>query len=255
MPLSADEKQYYKTILIADYECGPGGIMKPGFLLRHFQQISGEHVAELGMDYRKLLECRQVFLLSKIHLKVLRMPIGGENITVVTTPKQPVSAQFIRVNEAFDEKNQRILQMDTAWLLVDPVDRKIYRPKMYKGRLPELEPDPEASQIGKKRLAAPEHLLSAESRKVRRSDIDVNCHVNNAVYADIIMDALPDGDFGKLKEMYIHYRSEAREGEELSLFYAALPDGEWYVSGNKKDSLSFESLVTFSSGENSEFGL
>ncbi|PWM39647.1 MAG: hypothetical protein DBX66_01775 [Clostridiales bacterium] len=244
MPLINDNKQYEKNIQVQSYECDILNRIKLSYLLRHMQEISGEHLDELGLPYERLAELGQVFLLAKLRLKIERLPRCRERLRLLTTPKLPIKAQFIRTNEIFSEAGERLAVADTTWLLVDPQSRRILRPKEFTGVLPMTE-DLEPTTLTRYRPLPPEGLEPAGVREVRYSDLDINRHMNNAGYADVICDALPFGELEReAKELYLHYQNEVREGERISLLRGKTSEGSWYLRGEKETLCCFEALLT-----------
>ena len=76
MPLSGDGRRFTKIIQTADAVCDLHGRMKLSAILQHMQEISSAHLDALGIPYTLLLENRQVFLLSKIQLKMQKRPMA-----------------------------------------------------------------------------------------------------------------------------------------------------------------------------------
>ena len=86
---------------------------------------------------------------------------------------------------------------------------------------------------------------------------DDNGHLNNTQYADILLDNLPFSATVEktLRKMVINYHSEAKMGEELSIFVKELDEETikapmigYYVSGeNESGKKCFEGLAVFES--------
>jgi acyl-ACP thioesterase len=63
--------------------------------------------------------------------------------------------------------------------------------------------------------------------RVLRSDLDINHHVNNTVFAGWAVEAVPDGIAdGALTEMEIAFRAEALYGETVMSRCAVVDEGE-----------------------------
>lgn len=250
MQLLNEGRQFQKQFTVAEYECDTNGRIKPGYLLRHMQQVSGEHLDALGLPYIELFDMGQVFLLSKILLDIARLPMGGEPLTLTTTPKTPIGAQFIRTNEFFDKEGARILRADTTWLLVNPKTRKILRPKEFGASLLFTQ-DALPCPLVKYRVAKPERVQQVGVREIRYSDLDVNRHMNNAAYADIICDFLPEGVYqnGRPSSLFISFQNEARLGELLTVSMGeetsadTAAQQEYYIIGEKENGCCFEALL------------
>lgn len=242
LPLSGDGKRFSKIIRTADYECDFHGRMCLKAVLQHMQEISSAHLDALGLPYPLLREHRQVFLLSKIRLEMTRRPAAAEYFALETLALAPVGAQFIRRNTFSDSEGRLLMRADSRWMLVDPDSHHILRPAEFIGDL--RYTDGGASSLPRYRLQAPQALPVGE-REVRFSDLDVNRHMNNAVYVDICEDFLPReaAIAGEPRSFYIHYRSEARLGDRLRVFRGEAGPGSYYFNAQKADGLCFEALL------------
>lgn len=86
------------------------------------------------------------------------------------------------------------------------------------------------------------------SHTVRYTDMDINCHTNNVVYAKLAMDTQP---FAFWKEnpprwFEIHFLRESHEGDVLSLYREATEDGLRIVGANQDGDAVFVFYVGLS---------
>ena len=84
-------------------------------------------------------------------------------------------------------------------------------------------------------------LTSAGEWTARYSQCDLNGHLNNAFYLDLVCDALPLEVMrkGPVTFASINYHREIPMGETAEVFYAPSADG-WYVVGKHNGQTSFE---------------
>ena len=90
---------------------------------------------------------------------------------------------------------------------------------------------------------------------VRYSHLDVNGHLNNTVYGDLVCDVLPFEELVNrgIREFRIVFRHEARYGEELGLqLFHDREEDCWYVTGHRADGPCFEAQVMLNDTEQSE---
>ena len=86
-------------------------------------------------------------------------------------------------------------------------------------------------QLGK--LNLPGGMQRVDSRTFHYSDTDVNGHVNNGRYADLICDGLRMERLGGeqfVSSLQVGYLAECRPGETVEL-YTGASDSVWYVHG------------------------
>lgn len=250
MPLTDNHVTFWKSLRVADPECDIHNRIKPGFILRHLQEISGEHLEAIGYPNEKLYEIGQGFFLSKIRLEIYRRPQSGEVLRWQTTPLPPSGVQFIRQNEVFDASGSLILRSDSLWALVDLRSRRILRPSSFAGSLNFGEPF-SRDRLSAMRIHTPADAKNSSSspvweREIRFSDLDINCHVNNAAYADFVMDALPDEVSleKEPKELLISFHNEICLHDRLSVFCFQEAPADWYISA-RTEQPCFEASIQF----------
>lgn len=246
MPLCKDGTAFYKEIRVSDPECEIHNRMKLSEILRHMQEISGEHLDALGMPYEKLYETRQVFLLSKIWLTIVRQPKSGEILRWNTMPLPPIGAQFIRSNDVTDAMGNLILHSDSLWILVDPETRRILRPSQFQCNLHFGKPYGKEN-MERFHIKRPPSLQPAGVRDVLFSDLDVNRHMNNAIYANIVCDFLPDDVIQRREpaSLYLHFQNEAVLHDRLEISHLQIAEDSWFTAADKADTKCFESILNF----------
>lgn len=108
-----------------------------------------------------------------------------------------------------------------SWVLADIESRALARMSIF----PELQ-GTDGGRLNRttrlRPLRLPPDLAVAERRTLHYSDLDINGHVNNTRYADLLCDALalslrpiPQGAF--VSELQLNYLKECRAGETLVL--------------------------------------
>ena len=196
-------------------------------LLNKIAAFAGYDYDARGLTHEKLFAMREVFLLSRIALRVHRCPVYREVLDIHTWEDGAKGAHMRRVYEMRDRAGELCVSVKSDWILVDPETRRIMRPSSFTARPigscgREIDcPDPQ------KIVLPQEGLEDLGTRRVRWSDLDGNGHLYSGRYGDIVWDALPEDLQGRvLREFYIDYSKEATLGEELRLL--GFREGETY---------------------------
>lgn len=199
-------------------DCDARGQIRLGALLSLFAATAGHDFDARGLSYKKLLEIRQVILLSRISLRIHRRPMAGEVVTVTTWENGICGAHLGRNFEISDDEGALCVSARSGWILVDPVDRKILRPSAFTGKKIGVCPkEIDAPDCRKIRLAK-NGTEELGERKIVYSDLDCNGHIYSGNYGDIIWDALPpDLQGAELRDFSLDYAKEATIGESLQL--------------------------------------
>ena len=215
--------------------------MKPSNILREAQQIALEHCAELGFDSAAMMAHKRMFVLAKLRMDVQRMPLQGEWVKVRTCAHAPKRLVYQRVTTFETAEGEVLVTVDSRWTMLDTQTWRITRET-----LPELEekmlPVQEFEDI---RIPAMEYTDEKPSVNVRYTMLDINHHVNNAVYADWVQDALEAEMLGgqQVKSMQLLYHREAKAGSVVRIYHA-LADGVHYLRGEHDGGYCFDASVT-----------
>lgn len=204
------------TYTIRSFDVDADGFVRPVTLLSYLQEAASEHIALLGASVRELMAEGLTWVLSRAHLQIEHYSRRGDNVTIRTWPSQREGRFTAREFELFDHKGTVIARATTSWAVIDLKSRKPVRVD----RHPPYPLTPR--RVIDDRFATLPTLEKVWGEKrfmVRRSDLDLNRHVNHTVYAGWALDAVPDELAEKYKpvSLEIGYRAEALAGEEVTV--------------------------------------
>ena len=242
MPVIEETNIFKKEIKVASYECNPINQMKLSYVLRHFQEISGDHYEEHGYPYEYMVEKSQVYLLSKMNFQMEKMPLGWQQTNNITWEEGTKGAEFIRDYQLVKPGEKKpLIQCRSYWVLVDFQSHKIIRPSQSTYKTYFISKSVEVKQP--KKILAPENKELAYIHRVLYRDLDRYHHMNNAVYGDIVSSILPmDWEKQYISDFSIFFNHEALLGEDIEIFTGKTEDGGMYAGGYKKGLSCFESL-------------
>lgn len=136
--------------------------------------------------------------------------------------------------------------MDSRWVLIDTEKRMILRkhPPQFTDQWAEDVPIELPMKLPR---LAPEDCETLGTQTATYSRCDMNGHLNNTRYADIVCDAVPweVWDTAQIRDFTISYHREVPRGENFTLRRAALPDNQFYFDGEREGKSAFEAVVTF----------
>ncbi len=213
--LTPVHKLYRKTFDLHAYEVDSEGRAHLVSLLNYLQDAAGDHAALLGFSITELLKKNQTWLLSRYHVKVLCYPSYGDKVTVSTWPSATQGVFALRDFELADERGKVFLAATSSWILLDLGKKQPIRlNESFPGRMvlerraldDDFKPFPQLRQ--------PEVELTFP---VLRKDLDFNRHVNNAVYVQWALEAVPEDISNSMlpSDVEVSYRAEAFSGERV----------------------------------------
>ncbi|MCI2056765.1 MAG: thioesterase [Oscillibacter sp.] len=199
-------------------DCDASGQVRLGTILSLLASTAGHDFDAAGLDYHKLYELRQVFLLSRIALRVHRRPVAGDVLTV-STWENGSKGVFVRRNyQLTDQFGAQCVSAKSDWIIVDPEDRRIVRPSAFTGKLLH-ETDREFDAPECRKIVLPkEGLTEFGTHTVVYSDLDFNGHVYSGNYGNILWDALPrELQTREVRDFSINYSHEATQGDVMRI--------------------------------------
>lgn len=168
------------------------GRLSAGSLFSFFEDIAGRHANVLGWGRDSLLSGGNFWALSRMMVKIDRLPAALEEITLRTWPRGTDSIYALRDFEMYDEHGMVVAASTSSWIIVDYNSRKVQRPDKTLSLLNVEFPVKKAvgTNAGKIHLL-PSDGQTVTSMRVKTEDIDVNMHVNNARYVTWVMNSYP----------------------------------------------------------------
>lgn len=238
--------EYEKTFQVCRHDGDHLGHLKPGALLRYAQQIATEHAERAGLTDAVYAETHTAFVLAKMALHLNRTIRVDEMLSLLTQPECTKRAVNKRITRVRDERGEEAALLDSRWVLIDTVKRSILRthPAQFEESWAQDVPCELPMRMTKARW---EDCTPLGERRADYSLCDMNGHLNNTRYADIVCDALPMEvwESGTVQDLLIFYHREIPRGETFELARARTGDGQWYVAARRDGQSAFEASVTF----------
>lgn len=210
-----DDNRYKAAFRTRVDECGPDGLVWIGAIGNYLQEVAWNHATLLGYGREDLLRKNAAWVMTRMRIKMERYPSLGQNIHVLTWPSARDKYLAYRDFVLSDDVGEILCQCTTAWAHMDIEARKMVSfqedgaPLPYTG---ERSLTFESRSI--QRLRDPEFRAEVISR---RSDLDVNGHVNNVHFIEWALESIPQERFNEyiLSELDISFRHECHAGERL----------------------------------------
>lgn len=237
---------YTQTYTICRHDGDHHGNAKPGALLRYGQQIATMHAEAAGLNDELYAATHTAYVLAKLALHIDRTPRVDETLTVTTRPERCKRAVNKRVTFFYDAAGQQVAVLDSRWVLIDTDKRLILRkhPEAFNDCWAEDVPFELPMKMVK---AAPEDCAPAGEYTATYSRCDMNGHMNNTRYVDILCDALPWNvwDEGEVRDLKVYYHREVPRGAAFALLQAQTGEKQYYFCGQREEKAAFEASITF----------
>lgn len=209
--------KYKKEYAIKSHEADCHGFLRISSLMNILQDMAAENADILGLGFAVCHENNLAWVGSNYLIKIQKMPLMNEKIVVQTWPAEAKLWGAIRDFEIRNESGEVIITASSQWVLVDYVR---HRPVLLKKYFPNYEPLNERvinTDFPKMKEVSEPYEVSVF--KVRFDDIDLNRHVNNAVYPVWASESV-DKEFRMkhtVREIELAFKKEAVYGEKIEV--------------------------------------
>lgn len=211
MSLEKHTKQY----TIRSYECDCNNNLRILTLMNILQDIADENAALLGFGLDFCIKNGLTWVGTNYALEINRLPKIHENIKIVTWPSARNKFSAYRDFEVFGEDDQSIIKASSEWALISLAKR---RPVSVLDNLPIKDiVESRAIETDFPKIPDVEAFEDQYKFRVRFDDIDINKHINNAVYILWASEAV-DSEFrlnNVPAEIKINFKKEGFIGEKV----------------------------------------
>ena len=193
------------------------GRIQPLAIFDIFQDVALYQSEAMGIGYEAMMAHRVFWAIIRQKVEIVRQPDHYQVVTARTWPHSLSRFSFTRDNSLRDEAGNLLAKASAEYVLMDIDTRKFVKAtdilhddyvfddaRAFEGKLRKL-PDFDADEGGIS-VITPSY-----------SDMDKNGHVNNAMYARFVMDALAPEEAKELRSFQIDYRHEVLAGAPLAM--------------------------------------
>lgn len=222
------------------------GHVRPSAVLGLLQEAATQAASELHLSGPELRDKYNAFwMLARVRYELKRPLLWDEPVTIKTWHRGGKAAVMYREFDLSVE-GEIVGRALSAWVLAGLESHKL----LHLGGVGEIE-DTSGGSLCRtdtlRKLRLPEGLEPVEERRLHYSDTDINGHVNNTRYADLLCDALELERIGKGKfvsALQICYLTECLAGETVRLRRGRDREG-WCVRGESLAGVGrFDGILT-----------
>jgi len=219
------------------------GRMQPAAVLDLFQDMATIQANDMGIGRDDMMEEGVFWAVIRQKFEVVKDPEWNSVVTVRSWPHTPTRFSFLRDYSMRDDQGELLVKATSEWVLMNFETRKFESVKdHYHGPTDFYE---ERMFERKCRKIADFEADEADAYTVvpTYSDIDINGHVNNAMYANYVVNALDPGEEGRIKSLQIDYRYEVLPGVPLKIYSTSEDDQILFKAVNPEGDIAFAAAL------------
>lgn len=200
------------------YDAGPGGAASVRALFNYMQSTGDSHSRSLGTSLSDFADKNLAWVYSRYYIKILSMPRIYQKLTCETW-RSGINGNFVlREFSLSVPGGEKLVEAAASLALIDTVSRK---PVMIPEEIKEQLAIWKNSDL-KYNFPPIEKIQDFDyiyETKVRYEDMDINRHMNNASYAQLVWESvLSRFSSINLETLDLNFRGEAFAGDVLDCY-------------------------------------
>lgn len=215
--------------------------LRPYAILDLFQEMAGFHAEEIGVGYDAMIQKGYNWVITKNKFEVKKYPKANENIKVYTWPIIPGKCDFDRGYLIKDQNDEVLVEGKSKWCVIDSITHKIIRSDnvVFNGEYINRNSNIEFERTPLLNVTDLEYKFDYI---VRPSMLDHYHHMNNAKYAEVVLDVLDLDETTVIQTLQINNFHEIKCGEIIKLYYTTKNDLV-YIYGYTNESTNYTTLA------------
>lgn len=208
-------------------------VVGPSHILKFMQETSMRQMKARRPSYEELFEEKKAFILSNIRIEMYNPIYAYQDITTKTWACPSRGYSFMR-SYSIEASGEIMAEAYSTWALVDTEEKKLY--KVSDVDLSSYDMDEPVALEHPLRVRIPSVLPLALTGEytVRYTDTDLNGHMNNTNYPNMLINSMPSPEKIMVKSLAISFINDIRTGESVKI-YMAKTDGKHFFRVVKED--------------------
>ena len=224
-------------------DCDFSQKLKLSSLMRMCEEISIKDTIRLHMGKEKTLDKGILWVISRMSFSIVEMPKYDAFFHLFTFPLKRQHCFFPRYYKIKNIYSKTIVEGEALWVLIDKDTRTIVDPVKNKILIKSY---PFTKDLNVSLAYPVKDCEKVFSYKVKSSDLDLNNHMTNTRYGDLLIDLLPSTFYKdkNLKSFSISFLKELNEGETIDIHYS-YRDSYLFARGLVNNVKAFEAYLEF----------
>ena len=230
-----EDYRFYQDLEVPCYQSDNRTALKPSSFMDMAQEIAYWAAQDLGFGYDTLHIHHTAWVLSRMHLHFVKMPLWRDVVRLYTWHKGANGLFYLRDFELKDADGEVLATATSSWVVIDERTRRFVRPEDIDSYLRQDYEVADAIAEPAPKIVFPKDgdQVPAGEHTVAFSDVDLIGHTNNARYMDWAMDCLPYElvSTRPVRDAWINFNRETTPGTSVQLFRMQTGPDQWFVEG------------------------
>lgn len=208
--------RYTKEFEVSSHDVDVNNHIKPSSLQRYMMETAMCQMRDRKPAYAELFAKDQAFILTRVTIEIFHQIQQFTKIQVQTWNCPAKGVTFLRCFEVYCE-GELMARAHTVWGVASPSSGKLW--KSTEVDISNFESEEALEMTLPTRLRFPKELEFEEvgTKTVLYGEVDMNMHMNNTYYMDVLWNYIPDIQNKELTSVCLRYHAEAPLGGELEI--------------------------------------
>ncbi len=215
--------RYTKTFEVSSHDVDVNNNIKPSSLQRFMMEAAVCQMRDRKPTYGELFTRDQAFILIRVTIEIYKQIHQFQTIQVQTWNCPPQGATFLRCFEVYCG-DELMVRAHTVWGVVSPSDGTIWKPSEVDISNYETEDALTMALPTRLRLPRDVDFEPVAAKSVLYGETDMNMHMNNTYYMDILWNYIPDILNKEVTSVCLRYLTEAPLGSEMHIYRGKLQE-------------------------------
>ena len=177
------DNKYYQETAIPCYDADASFHLKPAAFMDLAQELAYWAAGELGFGFDNLQTHGTAWVLSRMHIRFIDMPLWRDRVRLITWHKGLEGLFFLRDFRMEDETGKERIACTSSWLVVDAQTHRLMRSDRLENMVqPHTQSPDNAIEVSCPKVQLPRGIEAEKvgEHRVSYSDLDILGHTNNA---------------------------------------------------------------------------
>lgn len=205
---------YEESLHIRFFEVDGHSMLKIGPIFNYLQDMADKDASRMEMSIPQLMEKGYTWVLHRYHLSMIRYPKLDEALSIRTWHSPYKNLYSLRAFEMTTSFGEVLAKAATSWIIINYSTKRPMRldrhvtSQYYKEIIP--------FEFDFSSLSPLERIDLEDIYPVRIRDLDINNHVNNAVYVEWAAETVPTNILQSMRpsEIDVIFKEQLTYGEK-----------------------------------------
>lgn len=214
--------RYTEHYEVSSHDIDINNYIRPSLLQRYMIETADHQMRDRKPTYYELFIDGKAFILTRISIEIYGQISKYDKLTVQTWRCPEKGATFTRCFAVL-RGDEVMAKAYSVWAVVNHETGKLCRAAEIDLTNYEIEEPHEMNIPNRFRLPKDLDFAKVGVKTVLYSDVDINLHMNNTIYPDVLWNFIPDIQEKAVTSVNLRFQKEAALGADIDIYMAKLP--------------------------------